>query len=176
MALNTNNWKKNSSFFDDLDVAVVVVVVAVIVVVKSGQVEGQNSERYRRKSNISLPMSFNPDQLFLLVLSCLDFFYNDLFCQLQSGAKSVSHLRQSNILKMWQKINGTYSHSFSSVIVQGVGFCEPYYDWTNLLLNITLLNQTLLQKNQQCSLRCFANLALKKANITQHVGSLCLRL
>ena len=79
-------------------------------------------------------------------------------------------------VKMWQKINGTYSHSFSSVIVQGVGFCEPYYDWTNLLLNITLLNQTLLQKNQQCSLRCFANLALKKANITQHVGSLCLRL
>ena len=113
---------------------------------------------------------------FFLFFRVLTFFYNDLFCQLQSGAKSVSHLRQSNILKMWQKINGTYSHSFSSVIVQGVGFCEPYYDWTNLLLNITLLNQTLLQKNQQCSLRCFANLALKKANITQHVESLCLRL
>ena len=58
-----------------VDVAVVVVDVVVdVVVVKSGQVEGQNSERYRRKSNISLPMSFNPDQLFLLLLSCLDFF------------------------------------------------------------------------------------------------------
>ena len=86
-----------------VDVAVVVVDVVVdvvVVVVKSGQVEGQNSERYRRKSNISLPMSFNPDQLFLLVLSCLDFFYNDLFFQLQSGTKSVSHLRQSkNVTK-----------------------------------------------------------------------------